>query len=400
MKPPFLKALPILNKLEAAGYEAYFVGGAVRDFLLARPVDDVDIATSATPEEVKEVFPKTVDVGIAHGTVVVLYQGESYEVTTFRSESEYADFRRPNEVTFIRSLTEDLRRRDFTMNAIAMNKNGELIDPFAGQAAIKAKMIKTVGNAGERFHEDALRMMRAIRFVSQLSFSLEKETYNALKEHSKWLGMIAVERKTVEFEKLLNGENYQHAIKLLIDTGLYRLLPGFEDKQEELAAFSQFDLSGHFAISEYWVLLLYHFHLPRNNVEAFLRAWKLPVKQIRRVKLGLSLLIQRLDHEWKLEELYHAGKESVIRTEKLLNILQGRNIDTNIDELEEVWQRLPLKERKELVITGQHLLEWYQLQGGPWIEEKLLAIEKAIINGELENEQVSIKEWLFTCSQP
>lgn len=118
------------------------------------------------------------------------------------------------------------------------------------------------------------------------------------------------------------------------------------------------------------------------------------------MKLGLSLLTQRLDHEWKLEELYRAGKESAIRTEKLLNVLQERYIDANIDELEGVWQRLPLKERKELAITGQNLLEWYQLQGGPWIEEKLLAIEKAIINGELKNERVSIKEWLFTCSQP
>ena len=137
----------------------------------------MDIATSATPQEIKNIFPKTIDVGIEHGTVVVLWESETYEVTTFRSEGEYADFRRPSEVTFIRSLEEDLKRRDFTMNSIAMNRKGELIDPFLGIDAIHRKRIETVGSASERFHEDALRMMRAVRFVSQLSFTIEVKHY-------------------------------------------------------------------------------------------------------------------------------------------------------------------------------------------------------------------------------
>src|SRR3954451_24281467 len=162
MIPIFKKAIPLLEVIEKAGFEAYFVGGCVRDYLLGKKIADVDIATSATPQEIKTIFSKTIDVGIEHGTVVVIWDKETYELTTFRSDGEYTDFRRPSEVTFIRSLEEDLKRRDFTMNSMAMDKEGRLIDPFSGRKAIQNKIIETVGAAPDRFHEDALRMMRAI----------------------------------------------------------------------------------------------------------------------------------------------------------------------------------------------------------------------------------------------
>src|SRR4051812_38283336 len=216
MKEPFLAAVPVLTKLESAGYEAYFVGGAVRDFLLKKEINDIDIATSATPEEVKQIFSKTVDVGIEHGTLLVLYQNQSYEITTFRTEAEYEDYRRPKAVSFIRSLKEDLQRRDFTMNAIAMDKDGNLIDPFHGELSIKNQVIQTVGKATDRFQEDALRMMRAVRFVSQLSFRIEDETLNALEDLVHLLGKIAIERKQTEFDKLLFGDNRKQAIQLIL----------------------------------------------------------------------------------------------------------------------------------------------------------------------------------------
>ena len=143
----FDAALPVLDRLEAAGFQTVFVGGSVRDHLMGRDNHDVDIATQATPEEVKRVFKKTVDVGIEHGTVMVLHEGNGYEVTTFRTEGEYKGFRKPKEVKFIRSLHEDLKRRDFTMNAIAMTKDKELIDPFNGRKAIHERSIETVGDA-------------------------------------------------------------------------------------------------------------------------------------------------------------------------------------------------------------------------------------------------------------
>src|SRR3954463_7544519 len=160
MNEPFLSAIPIIKQLETSGFQAYFVGGSVRDYLLNRSICDVDIATSATPNEVKEIFSRTVDIGIEHGTVLVLFEDKSYEITTFRTEGEYQDYRRPKEVSFIRNLNDDLKRRDFTMNAIAMDLNGKIIDPYNGAAAIQNKVIETVGSANERFQEDALRIMR------------------------------------------------------------------------------------------------------------------------------------------------------------------------------------------------------------------------------------------------
>lgn len=399
MKLPFLKALPVLEAIEEAGYEAYFVGGSVRDLLLNRDIHDVDIASSATPEEIKEIFPHTVDVGIIHGTVVVLYEGNSYEVTTFRSESEYEDFRRPSEVTFIRSLIEDLRRRDFTMNAIAMNKDGKLIDPFFGQEDIKNKTIKTVGSAKERFHEDALRMMRAVRFVSQLDFKIEKSTFLALSRHGSLLRNISVERITAEFEKLLSGSESQTAMKVLVETGMYQYLPGFENRNQEINDFLQLTILEDLSLEEYWVLLLFIFSLSPRDVENFMRVWKHPLKKIRRVKKGLFWLYERTDHDWTLDRVYLAGSEIAISTERLFNILKHREVNLNVDMLEEKLASLPINERRELCVTGQDLMDWYEKQGGHWIEEKLLQIEKAVIYKEIENRKDSIKEWLLKCNQ-
>ena len=167
----YQKALPILKKIEAAGFEAYFVGGSVRDVLLGQPIHDVDIATSAFPAEIKEIFPRTIDVGIEHGTVLVLDGDEQYEITTFRTESAYQDFRRPDQVEFVRSLEEDLKRRDFTINAFALKEDGEIVDLFDGLVDLENNVLRAVGNPHERFHEDALRMMRGLRFVSQLGFN-------------------------------------------------------------------------------------------------------------------------------------------------------------------------------------------------------------------------------------
>ena len=155
----FQKALPILEKIKAAGFEAYFVGGSVRDALLNRPIHDVDIASSSYPEETKQIFERTVDIGIEHGTVLVLENGGEYEVTTFRTEDVYVDYRRPSSVSFVRSLEEDLKRRDFTVNAFALNENAEVIDKFNGLADLDNRVLRAVGKAEERFNEDALRIM-------------------------------------------------------------------------------------------------------------------------------------------------------------------------------------------------------------------------------------------------
>ena len=173
MPSEFQEALPILEKIKAAGFEAYFVGGSVRDALLNRPIHDVDIASSSYPEETKQIFERTVDIGIEHGTVLVLENGGEYEVTTFRTEDVYVDYRRPSSVSFVRSLEEDLKRRDFTVNAFALNENAEIIDKFNGLADLDNRVLRAVGKAEERFNEDALRIMRGLRFAASLDFDIE-----------------------------------------------------------------------------------------------------------------------------------------------------------------------------------------------------------------------------------
>lgn len=173
-------AFTVIEQLEEAGFEAVVVGGAVRDAILNRPAHDVDVATNALPQEVKTVFNRTVDIGIQHGTVLVIVPEGPVEVTTYRTDGEYTDHRRPEEVHFVRSLKEDLQRRDFTMNAIAMRRDGSFVDFYGGQRDIEASVIRAVGEAKVRFAEDALRMLRAVRFSAQLGFSIEAATLQAM----------------------------------------------------------------------------------------------------------------------------------------------------------------------------------------------------------------------------
>ncbi|MDQ1001742.1 tRNA nucleotidyltransferase (CCA-adding enzyme) [Neobacillus niacini] len=397
MIEPFLAAVPVLKKLESAGFEAYFVGGSVRDFLLNKEINDVDIATSATPDEVKKIFSKTVDIGIEHGTVLVLFQGLSYEITTFRSEAEYEDFRRPKEVSFIRNLTEDLQRRDFTMNAIAMDKDGSLVDPFNGQISIKNEVIETVGKAVDRFQEDALRMMRAVRFVSQLSFKIEEKTLNALKDLVHLLENIAVERKQAEFDKLLSGDDRKQALELILETNIYSYLPGLSNQEDKIKLMFDYKLEK-LNKREMWALLVYCLNFEKKDKEEFLRGWRIPLKEIREIQLILHYLNQRFETSWSLYDLYTAGKEIFVSSEILYLVINGIEDQNSITHYLQVYEQLPIKERSEMDVTGNDLMEWFNKTGGPWVKELLFKIEQAIIAGKIANNKKIIREWLMECN--
>lgn len=193
----------IINTLEENNFEAYAVGGCVRDSVLGRIPDDWDITTSATPEQIKSVFLRTVDTGIKHGTVTVLVHDGAYEVTTYRIDGEYLDGRHPKQVVFTDNLVEDLRRRDFTINAMAYNKTRGFVDEFGGIKDLKDKVIRCVGNADERFDEDALRIFRAVRFGAQLGFVIDQETKESIKRHKDNLLNVSAERIQTELVKLL-----------------------------------------------------------------------------------------------------------------------------------------------------------------------------------------------------
>lgn len=198
-----LKVNEIIRKLQDAGYEAYAVGGCVRDSLLSRKPGDWDITTSANPYEVKAIFARTVDTGIQHGTVTVMFGKEGFEVTTYRVDGEYEDSRHPKKVEFTTQLKEDLRRRDFTINAMAYNDTDGLVDEFEGLLDLKERKVRCVGSAIERFEEDALRILRAVRFSAQLDFTIEEDTLLAICEKAPNLKNISAERIRVELNKLL-----------------------------------------------------------------------------------------------------------------------------------------------------------------------------------------------------
>lgn len=218
----------IIEELMSHGFEGYAVGGCVRDSLLGRIPGDWDITTSANPYEVKQIFPRTIDTGIKHGTVTVMLGKEGFEVTTYRLDGEYEDNRHPKQVEYTKNLVEDLKRRDFTINAMAYNAKDGLVDEFDGLKDLQEKRIRCVGSADGRFEEDALRILRAIRFSAQLNFAIEEETLAAIRIKASNLRNISAERIREELNKLLLS-NHPHKIMIAYETGLTKvILPEFD----------------------------------------------------------------------------------------------------------------------------------------------------------------------------
>ena len=222
------KVNTIIHTLQKHGFEAYAVGGCVRDSILGRVPDDWDITTSATPMETKALFARTFDTGIEHGTITVLIDKDAFEVTTYRVDGKYEDSRHPSEVTFTRSLKEDLLRRDFTINAMAYNDTEGLVDIFGGMEDLKDKTIRCVGNARARFGEDALRILRAVRFAAQLGFEIDEETKDGITELAPTLANISAERIQVELIKMLTSPN-PGMLKTAYELGITKvILPEFD----------------------------------------------------------------------------------------------------------------------------------------------------------------------------
>lgn len=222
------KAQYIVETIENAGFEAFVVGGCVRDSILGREPMDWDITTSAKPEQVKSLFPRTIDTGLQHGTVTVMMDREGFEVTTYRIDGEYEDSRHPKEVIFTPNLEEDLKRRDLTINAMAYNDRVGLVDIFGGMEDIRRKLVRCVGNAKERFTEDALRILRAIRFSAQLGYTIEPQTLDAIGELAPTLSRISAERIQVELVKLMTSPHPDY-LRVAYDKGVTKVFfPEFD----------------------------------------------------------------------------------------------------------------------------------------------------------------------------
>ncbi|MCF6408210.1 CCA tRNA nucleotidyltransferase [Pseudalkalibacillus salsuginis] len=390
----FKLANQVVEKLQNHGFKAYIVGGVVRDRLLRRPTGDIDIATSAKPEEVQRIFPKTIPVGIEHGTVIVRHGKQSFEVTTFRSEGRYIDHRRPSEVEFHESIEADLSRRDFTINSLALDRNGGIIDPFGGKEDLEQGILKAVGTPSERFQEDPLRMMRGIRFVSILGFGFEETTYSALVENAFLLKKISVERIRDEFEKMLGGPYCEKALTLLKKTNVDCHLPrGPFEFQVQTEKFHWSELT---TVEERWTGFL-----ARNQIEdpvEWLSVWKLPNQ--RKAKVDRIVKLVRSDIDFTCAyTLYTYGLsdlKATIRVKRFLGLL----VEIEESELVARFSQLPIKSRAELAINGNELQKFFRQKPGPWITEYLEKIERCVIEGKVENTPSGVKELIEKWQQP
>ncbi|MDW8649232.1 CCA tRNA nucleotidyltransferase [Streptococcus suis] len=383
----FQEALPILEKIKAAGYEAYFVGGSVRDAILGRPIHDVDIATSSYPQETKQIFSRTIDVGIEHGTVLVLEGKKEYEITTFRTEEEYVDFRRPSQVSFVRSLEEDLKRRDFTVNAFALDEEAQIVDLFDGMTDLENRTLRAVGIPAERFNEDALRIMRGFRFAATLDFDIEPTTFEAMVQTAPLLEKISVERSFIEFDKLLMADFWRKGLRAMIDSKAYDFLPDLAEKSDELETMlTSLTAEFRFSTSEQaWAMLFVCLGI--DNIKSFLKKWKTSNDFQRSVIKLVEIYQLRQAGPVTKQICFNYGKEFLYLVEELR---QAQGLVADFAAIDKIDQALTIHDKHEIVVNGGHLMKTFDIKPGPVLGELLKEVEFQIVEGQLENEEQAI----------
>lgn len=349
--PKYVSA--VLRRLEGHDYKAFLVGGCVRDCIMGRRPNDWDICTDALPSEVSEVFPNTRPTGVKHGTVTVIEHGSHVEVTTFRTDGEYKDHRRPENVSFVSDLTADLARRDFTVNALALSSSGMLFDPFGGMADIESRLIRCVGDPNIRFEEDALRMLRAIRFSATLGFDIEEQTMNAIRANSHLSEALASERVCSEAEKILLSDCPQN-FALLIDCGLmYRYVSNLA-LSSDLSLIAALPKKRALRWSALCALLRRDGII--SSAESFLLSLRLDAATVRNASCGCEAVLEgapRSKLEWKRLLAKHGtdcGKCAAASAE----LLYGGNY---LRQLGAVTSSGDCYSLKRLNISGDDLLE-------------------------------------------
>lgn len=432
------KAKQIINQLEQAGCEAYVVGGPVRDCILGKSPMDWDITTSASPYQVKEIFSYTIDTGIAHGTVTVMIGREPFEVTTYRVDGEYKDHRRPEEVCFTQSLKEDLLRRDFTINAMAYNDRDGLIDYYGGVDDLKKKIIRCVGEAKKRFDEDALRILRALRFQAQLGFAIEEETKQAIRKQARFLKDISAERIQVELTKLLlsdHPETILHAYELGVTDVV---LPEFDEmmKTPQNNPHHQYNVGIHTveALKNCeadhilrWTMLLHDVGKPKARVEGpvkdsfqghnvigeetarkILRRLKFDnqtVKQVTALVYWHDVRFGNVDEVNKKTVRRWASKLSVPLFEKLLKVQQADILAQSsfmLEEKQEILDRTKAlfeeikKEKdclqvKDLALDGKDLID-FGMKPGKELGEMLKELLELVLDDPAKNKKEILEQ--------
>lgn len=371
----FNSAINVLEKFNEVGYEAYFVGGCVRDYLLNDEFSDIDITTNALPDEVKQIFKKSIDTGIQHGTVTILVNGDSFEVTTFRTEDDYIDHRTPEKVEFVSDLKEDLDRRDFTINAMALDIKGKLYDYHCGEEDLRNKIIKTVNNPNERFFEDALRMLRAFRFSSKLGFEIEENTLKAIKNNAELIKFVSIERIVNEFRKLLTGKGNKRSLELLLDSKLNNYIP-FLDKISKITDFSNYTFCQSLYI------------LSNLNDSSFekLKELKLSNKEIKQVKIYEKINKDFISNVPLEIILYNYDIEDVAFIASYFKYCDKEDIEKI---------KLPIESFNDIAITSMEVISIIDKPAGPWIKEIIKKLEEDIILSKIDNTRKDILDFLM-----
>ena len=346
----------IVDTLEHAGYEAFIVGGCVRDIIRGVAPKDWDVATSATPAQAKALFLRTIDTGIKHGTITVLLDRKHYEVTTYRIDGEYLDGRRPETVEFVGNIEEDLSRRDFTMNAIAYHPNKGFVDPFGGQADIKRKLVRCVGNPVQRFTEDALRMLRAVRFSGTTGFAICGDVLEAISKLKHNLSNVSPERIREELGKLITSY-HPEAVEILYTTGLLPFVLRGREYSGDISEVVPWlkKCSTHepmrMALFLYWA---------GDECENLLRDLRFDNKSMKEISLYVRMLYKPiLDSRYEIKKILRYVQqdmfENVLTLKAIINPLESEVLEDIRQEAADIYQKGECFTLRDLAVNGSDL---------------------------------------------
>ncbi len=354
-------SLKLLKKIEMAGFKAYIVGGFVRDYLLNRPSLDVDIATNATPRDIKQIFKDIFIPKVNYGSITVFYHNIRFEITTFRKETKYIDNRRPTEIEYINDLSEDLSRRDFIINTICMDSNGTIIDLLNGRKDLEKKEINTVGNSYNKFNEDALRILRAIRFATILNFTLSDEVKEAIIKTKHNLSSLSYQRKKDELDKIFASNNAKYGVSLIKELAL--------DQELEIYNIDEIELN--VDIIGIWSSLKISDKYPFSKNEKEL------IKKIRE-----AMKLNNLNNE----VLYQYG----LYVNSVAGTLKG--IDKK--KITKKFEQLPITNKKDIKITSKEIMDVLGKKEGSYIKDIYQQLTSLILNGNLENDNETLKSYV------
>ncbi len=355
------QALKILSKIEENGFKAYIVGGFVRDYTLGITSPDVDIATSATPQQIMGIFKNSVLPKEEYGSVTLYIKNDRFEITTFRREITYINNRKPIEIEYIDDLLEDLQRRDFRMNTLCMDKNGQILDYFNGKEDIKNKVINTVGDSDSKFSQDCLRILRAIRFATILNFTLSDEVKSAIIKNKSLLKTLSYSRKKQELDKIFSSVNSNYGVSLLLELGL--------DKELEIYNLDKINITN--GIIATWASL----DFSDKYAQEFSSSEKTIIRDIKEVmKTGITNY-----------SLYRYGLYTNQIVASMLGYDKSRIVGT--------YESLPIKSKKEIDIHGNEIATLLNSNQG--IREIYNKLEEEILDNRLENNKEKIKEYII-----